>query len=227
MAENIGAVARAMKNFGAKELRLVKPDPFDYEKAEAMACAGSLIVRNARVYASLSHALADCHFSIATTRRSRRAGFSLLEPKEAIHLLFQNTGGKAALVFGPERTGLTNEEVYLCDSASMIPTTEDGSMNIAQSSVVYLYEWFQHREKDPGKALKPAFSGRKATQKEKEVAYSLMHEILEQSGFHPLVRLPDFVSNIKRLFEQRPLTLWEYQVMVKALRYVKRKIERE
>lgn len=228
MAENIGAVARAMLNFGVEELRLVSPDPFDKDQAEAMACAGSPIIKKAKLYSSLSDALSDCHFSVATTRRPRRARFGLLDPKEAVHLFSRNVGGKVALVFGPERTGLTNEEVYLCDSASMIPTTEEGSMNIAQSSVVYLYEWHQNAGKGEGSlAQKNSPSGRMATQKEKDVAYALMHGILEQSGFHPLVRLPDFISNIKHLFEQRPLSLWEYQVMVKALRYVKRKLDKE
>ncbi len=227
MAENIGSAARAMMNFGVDELRLVDPRPFDQSQAESMACAASPIIKKAKTFPDLSSALEDCHFSIATTRRPRRARFPLLSPKEVFSMDSIKNLKKIALVFGPERTGLTNEEVYLCDSASSVPTTESGSMNIAQSVVVYLYEWFLAQKEKSITVQQTNPDDRPITQKEKEVTFNLMHEILEKSEYHPKVRLPDFISNLKHLFEHRPLNLWEYKTLVKALRYVLKKMDRK
>ena len=227
MAENIGAAARAMTNFGCQELRLVAPHHFDEKHALDMACDGSDLLKARKTFPDLKSALEDCTYSIATSRRLRRIRIPPLTPKEAIAFTLSMNTEKVALVFGSERAGLTNEELYLCDTASTIPTGENGSLNLGQSVVVYLYEWFQMAEVplQPARAEHPL--ERLATHSEKQRVYELMHKLLVESGYNPPVRLPEFIRRIKYLFENRPLKIRENQILLKALRYFESKMKQE
>lgn len=147
MGENIGAVARAMGNFGLSEMRIVAPrDGWPNAQAEAMAGHALPILQAARVFPDMIPAMADIVCAYATTARLRDVEKRVVTP-EAVMQEIMHTGtghaGKVALVFGPERTGLTNEDVSWCDSIVTIPTTEYASLNLAQSVVVMGYEWFK------------------------------------------------------------------------------------
>lgn len=225
MAENIGAAARAMTNFGAHDLRLVAPRDFNEEHAINMACDGCVILQNRKTFPDLQSALEDCTYSIATSRRLRRIKIPPLAPKEAIALTLSMKNEKIAFVFGPERTGLTNEELYLCDTASTIATAENGSLNLGQCVVVFLYEWFQLAEVPnlPVAAQHPL--EKLATHSDKQRIYELMHSLLLKSGYEPVIRLPEFIRRIKYLFEDRPLKIREKQILMKALRYFESKMK--
>ncbi len=151
MGENIGAVARAMSNFGLRELRIVAPrDGWPNEKAQDMASGGIGIVNAAKIFDDFPSAMADIHVAYATTARPRDMEKPTFTPDEAIASLSaeQNT----ALVFGPERTGLENSEIAMCDALITIPTApENSSLNLGQSMVVLGYEWFTHTLNTPAK----------------------------------------------------------------------------
>ena len=163
MGENIGAVARAMSNFGLSELRLAAPrDGWPNPKAVEMAAGAESIIHNAKVFADFNAALADVQVAYATTARSRHMEKRVVEPDMALEEIREFLSAppptsnlpppgvkafrKAALVFGPERSGLENDEVNLCDTLITIPTApENSSLNIAQSMVIIGYEWFRTR----------------------------------------------------------------------------------
>jgi len=149
MGENIGAVARAMSNFGLPELRLVAPrDGWPNKKAAEMAAGATHIIDGVKVFERFTEALLDVQHVYATTARSRDMEKLVLEPAEAMVQLCeqQESGWRTALVFGPERTGLENEEVALCNTLITIPTSPDNSsLNLAQSCVILGYEWWRRQ----------------------------------------------------------------------------------
>lgn len=149
MGENIGAVARAMSNFGLSELLLVAPrDGWPNRKAEEMASGGKHIIEAVKVFEQFTEALADIVHVYATTARPRDMEKIVREPAEAMAQLLeqQDAGWRTAIVFGPERTGLANEEVALCNTLITIPTApENSSLNLAQSCVILGYEWWRRQ----------------------------------------------------------------------------------
>lgn len=145
MGENIGAVARAMSNFGLTEIRIVAPrDGWPNQKALEMAAGGKEIIESAKIYENFETATADITITYATTARPRDMIKRVISPSEAVQEIKARTYLKTALVFGPERTGLTNEDITLCNTIITIPTDEkNSSLNIAQSSVIMGYEWMK------------------------------------------------------------------------------------
>jgi tRNA/rRNA methyltransferase len=144
MGENIGAVARAMSNFGLCELRLVAPrDGWPSVRASEVAAGGKAIIENVKLYENFASSMADIHVGYATTARPRDMAKRVLSPEIALREIASFADNiKTALVFGPERTGIENEDVILCDNIITIPTNaENPSLNIAQSSVIIGYEW--------------------------------------------------------------------------------------
>src|ERR1700722_7453097 len=141
-AGNIGAVARALKNMGFDDLRLVGRGPLNDREAVKMAVHADDLLANATVYPSLAEALADCSLAVGTT--SRRGGYrsraTPLRPAAA-ELDALAGANKIAIVFGREDRGLTNRELKLCNRLITIPTApEYPSLNLAQAVVVVAYE---------------------------------------------------------------------------------------
>jgi len=140
---NIGAAARAMKTMGLSDLCLVTPSRFPDPQAEAMASGADDVLKQAQVVASLAEAVAECQIIIGTSARSQRTlRWIISEPRECGVLANQHsTKGKVALVFGRERTGLTNEELALCHQLVHIPSNPDySSLNVAAAVQIISYE---------------------------------------------------------------------------------------
>ena len=140
---NIGAAARAMKTMGLSNLCLVKPSHFPDAQAEAMASGADDVLRQASVVESLAEAVADCQVIIGTSARSQRTlRWVISEPRECGVIASQHsTQGKVAIVFGRERTGLTNEELELCHQLVHIPSNSDySSLNVAAAVQILCYE---------------------------------------------------------------------------------------
>lgn len=140
---NIGAAARAMKTMGLSDLCLVKPSRFPDDQAAAMASGADDVLRNAHIVETLEEAVADCKLIIGTSARSQRTlRWVISEPRECGVITNKNsTKGKVALVFGRERTGLTNEELALCHQLVHIPSNPDySSLNVAAAVQILCYE---------------------------------------------------------------------------------------
>lgn len=142
-AGNIGSVCRVMMNFGFSDLRLVNPR-VDHlcDEARHMAVKAANLLETVSLHADLAGALADCHFSLGTTRRFGKYREEFLHPDKAASLIYElPEDSRAALVFGREDKGLQASELDLCQQFITIPTSEDfPSMNLAQAVSLCLYE---------------------------------------------------------------------------------------
>jgi len=142
-AGNIGAVARALKNMGFSDLRVVEPGaPLSSLDATKMAVHGEDVLSNARVYPNLPEALADRTITVGTTCRGGPYRSATRPVREAARELNQLADtNRIGIVFGPEDHGLTNEELKLCDRIVTIPTApEYPSLNLAQAVMIVAYE---------------------------------------------------------------------------------------
>lgn len=140
--ENAGAAARALKTMGFNDLRFVNPCDYLCEKALMLAHGSHDILYNAKVYDSLSNALADIDFSIATSSKQRWVRKNEISVNR-LKSFIEDKGDKVqelAIVFGGEESGLSNEDIALCDVVSSIPLANSyPSLNLAQAVMIYSY----------------------------------------------------------------------------------------
>jgi TrmH family RNA methyltransferase len=142
---NIGAVARAMKNMALGDLTLVRPKAYPHPEATARASGADDLLAGARVVDTVAAAVADCGFVAATTSRPRDQNFRALDLHEAATRIYEMSArGPAAVLFGAERTGLTNEELALAHLLIRIPANpEYPSLNLAMAVQLACYELFR------------------------------------------------------------------------------------
>jgi tRNA/rRNA methyltransferase len=143
---NIGSTARAMDNFGVTDLRLVNPCEVDHPEARAFSTNARYLLHEAKHFTSLQDAIKDCHLVIGTSARFRdkiHTPTSLLNLADSLKEVTKNHA--IAIVFGRERSGLTNEEMSCCNDWLYIPTFgKSSSFNLAQAVVVLLYEFSKY-----------------------------------------------------------------------------------
>jgi tRNA (cytidine32/uridine32-2'-O)-methyltransferase len=139
---NIGAAARALKTMGLSRLVLVAPEQYPADEAFRRAAGADDLLASASVVATLAEAVADCRFVLGCTARSRRVALEELHPRAAGERVAELARrDETALVFGRERTGLTNEELHLCHASVHIPANpEYSSLNLAAAVQVLAYE---------------------------------------------------------------------------------------
>lgn len=142
LGENIGKSARAMLNFGLTEMRLVSPrDGWPNPSAGPAAAGADEVLENARVFDTLTDAVADCAHVYATTVRQRGMTKPVVTPEQAAREI-RLSQGRSALVFGPERSGLETADVALARAILTVPVNPAfGSLNLAQAVIVCAYEW--------------------------------------------------------------------------------------
>jgi len=149
---NIGAAARAMSNFGFSNLRLVRPwDPSFQEarEAERSAIGAADLLARAQVFPTVAEAIADCTLVLGTTAVTAGGRRDLVHPLDRLeesaglaHSHLENTEARVALLFGSEKTGLTNDDLTHCHRLLRIPTREEHiSMNLGQAVAICLYEF--------------------------------------------------------------------------------------
>ncbi len=176
---NIGACARAMANFGLSDLRVV--DPFPPVWREATSAVGATdIMQNAAQLASLDEALKDCTFSLAATALRNRAVvqevITLPHLNERLKTLPTD---KVALVFGNEKTGLSNEDIERCDAILNIPTVaKQPSINLAQAVILTCYELSRRTGFAPLRAVKA--SADQPTDLQREMLLRAVEELCEK-----------------------------------------------
>jgi len=139
---NIGAVARAMKNMGLSDLALVNPRYFPHDDATARASGATDILESATVVGCLSEALTDCVYVAGASARARSISWPSMGPRDcAERMILESKAGKVAAVFGPEKSGLQNDDLDLCHTLLTIPTNpEFSSLNLAMAVQVLTYE---------------------------------------------------------------------------------------
>lgn len=140
--ENIGASARALKTMGFSSLRLVNPCDHLHVKARMLAHGAQDILEGSRVFHSLEAALDDVDFSVGTTAKKRSVKFDYHNSDILADIISRkrDTIGSLGIVFGREESGLTNEELQMCDIASSVPLEESyPSLNLSQAVMIYAY----------------------------------------------------------------------------------------
>ena len=145
MGENIGAAARAMWNFGLDRMRVVAPrDGWPNPKAAAMASGAGRLLDEAQIVAGTAEAVADCAFVFATTARARDLTKPVFSPERAMALSADRiaAGERVAVLFGPERAGLENDDIARANAIINVPVNPDfPSLNLAQCVLLTAYEW--------------------------------------------------------------------------------------
>lgn len=140
---NIGAAARAMKTMGLTELALVRPQAFPSDEATARAAGARDVLERAAVHDSLLDAIAECSFIVGTSARSRAVEWPTVEPRECAARIVEalEAGNRAAIVFGTEHSGLTNDALARCTLHVQIPTQPHfSSLNLAMAVQLLCYE---------------------------------------------------------------------------------------
>src|SRR5436190_10442533 len=142
LGQNIGKAARAMLNFGLTEMRLVTPrDGWPNPDAGPAASGADTVLEKAQLFDSVEEAVADCGLVYASTVRRRDLVMPVIGPEEMATEIRANPG-RAAILFGPERSGLETDDVALAGKIVTVPINpEFGSLNLAQAVILVAYEW--------------------------------------------------------------------------------------
>jgi tRNA (cytidine32/uridine32-2'-O)-methyltransferase len=197
---NIGACARAMKNMGIHDMRLVNPQHFPHKEATARASGAEDVLANARVVTSLAEAIEDCVYVAGASARSRSIDWPSLNAHDSAAQLAAESGkGTVAAVFGPEQSGLSNSDLDRCDTLLTIPTDPNfSSLNLGMAVQVLTYE------------IRSALTGGKiaayestepaATSDEMEHFYKHLEQIVTESGFMDPDNPRNLMRRLRRLF---------------------------
>jgi len=181
LGQNIGKAARAMLNFGLTELRLVAPrDGWPNPDAGPAASGADIVLDQAQVFATTAEAIADCSTVYASTVRRRDLVMPVVDPADMAKGITADSG-RAAILFGPERSGLETEDVALSNAIVTVPINpEFGSLNLAQAVILLAYEWSrsQSLSQPPAKNLEPS-----AEHAELEGLIGQLDEALESKGY--------------------------------------------
>jgi tRNA/rRNA methyltransferase len=217
LAENIGASARAMANFGLSRLRLVAPRPsWPNDKARMMAAGADEILDRAEIHQSLAAAIADCSFVLAATARAHDQAKPVVGADEAAALMAPRVaaGEAVAIVFGRERNGLENHEIALADRILTLPVNPAfASLNLAQAIVVVAYEWFKAATSG---ALPFAMPRKSApAPKEQLLAFfaSLERELEKVEFFRPPDKRDTMQINLRNIFTRMAPTRQDIQTL--------------
>jgi tRNA (cytidine32/uridine32-2'-O)-methyltransferase len=220
---NIGAAARAMKTMGFSDLTLVAPRQFPHSNADAMASGAADLLASARVVRTLAEAVADCTRVVATSSRTRSLSLPVFEPREwAARWASGSLGRQVALLFGPERVGLTNEILESCQEIVSIPVDAAyASLNLAQAVQVLCYELrLTHAPPRPAEAHEPV------EQAELELFFAHLEEVLIALAFLDPDNPRLLMRRLRRLFARATPDFNEINILRGILAAVEARIER-
>ncbi|SFI22002.1 RNA methyltransferase [Jannaschia pohangensis] len=230
MGENIGAAARSMLNFDLDRMRVVAPrDGWPNERAVALASGAGRVLDAAQLTATTAEAVADCTMVFATTARDRDLTKPVYSPEGAMAEARDRIarGEKVAVLFGPERTGLENDDIVLANAIVTVPTNPAfPSLNLAQCVLLMGYEW--RRALDAPAAMQMELAGTDwAAQAEMEALVAHYEERLEEAGFFfPEAKAPAMRRNLRNLWSRMPLTRADVQIFHGMMRQMVRWKER-
>jgi tRNA/rRNA methyltransferase len=217
LGENIGTAARAMLNCGLDDLRLVRPrDGWPSDRAINAASGADRVLDRARLYPDVPAAIADLRHVYAATARDRYMVKRELTPRRAAEEMrgFLAAEESCGILFGPERTGLVNDDIALADTVLMVPLNPAfSSLNLAQAVLIIGYEWFIARTKPPAELMHTGHS-RPANKAELLRFFDHFEEALVLSGFlrHPDKR-PSMTRNLRNLFQRAHCTEQELRTL--------------
>ena len=242
---NLGAAARAMSNFGFLHLRVVNPYEVAFREARSAVGAAAPLLAAAEEFTTVADAVADCTLVVGTTAvRHRELQHPLRRLEYGAQLIKRElTAGRAALVFGTEKTGLSNDDLSHCQWLMRIPTREQHiSMNLGQAVAVCLYELVRDlkqarvgadwRSSSSAAAARPSspartaseLSGKRVTAAEMERISAVLLEALERSGYINPIAQANTQERVRRMVRRLNLSSQDAELWLGMLRQMLWKI---
>ncbi|WP_299350594.1 RNA methyltransferase [uncultured Shimia sp.] len=230
MGENIGAAARAMLNFGLDRMRIVDPrDGWPNQRAVAMASGAGRVLDDVVLCADTPAALEDCHFVFATTARARGLTKPVVTPERAMQMAAEKiaAGEKVAVLFGPERSGLENDDIARANAIINVPVNPDyASLNLGQCVLLTAYEWRRASADVVAERVDMAKTDW-ASQFDMEALTTHYEERLDEAGFFfPEAKAEGMKINLRNMWSRMPLTRADVQMLHGVLRQMVRWKER-
>jgi tRNA/rRNA methyltransferase len=225
MGENIGAAARAMANFGLERMRLVAPrDGWPNAAAVAMASGAGRLLDAAQLHDDTASAVADCEYVYATTARPRELTKPVLSPQAALQDAVRRIaqGQRVAVMFGPERAGMENDDISRANAIITVPVNPDfPSLNLAQCVLLTGYEWRLATEEVIPERTQ--MQGDWANQSEIEALSQHYEDRMEDAGFFfPDHKAASMKLNLRNLWSRMPLTRADVQMLHGIMRQMVR-----
>ncbi|MFT6154046.1 MAG: tRNA (cytidine32/uridine32-2'-O)-methyltransferase [Crocinitomicaceae bacterium] len=196
---NIGAAARAMKTMGLNDLVLVNPVDYPHAEADSLAAGALDVLKQARVVSSLEEAIVDCQLVLATSARTRSHPWPIKEAREAApQIVTEAQQGKVAILFGPERMGLHNDDLRQAHFHVDIPgNPEYGVLNVSSAVQLVCYEIFM-AQRESYESTEQAYP----QVNELNLFYQHLENTLDKVGFLIKAHPGQAMLRLKRLFNR-------------------------
>ena len=214
MGENIGSVARAIKNFNIKHLRIVNPRcHWPNQKALATSVGAKDILKSTKVYDSIEKSIGDLDIIFASTSRIRRINkkiISILDLKNKV-----KKKRKIGILFGPESSGLSNDEISYADYLVKIPTNKNfSSLNLSHSVIIFCFEIFKYFS-NKKKVYRSSYKSRVAKKSEVNKFLKFIVSRLDKKGFlQPDHKRKSMIRNISNIFHRINLSEQEIRILL-------------
>lgn len=213
---NIGAAARAMKTMGISRLDLVKPKIFPSAETTARAAGADDILSCISVYEDLKTAVKDCEFVAGTSARTRNISWPVTSPQEAAGEITRMAGKgvNSAILFGTENSGLSNEDIELCNSIICIPANpEFSSLNLASAVQIICYELRKSLTGDNEPSPEYLENELPANVEQMNLFFDHLENCLTEIGFYDPEKPRLLMRRLKRLFNRAQLDINEYNIL--------------
>ena len=224
MGENIGAAARAMLNFGLERMRIVGPrDGWPNPAAVAVASGAGRVLDQAQICPDVATAVADCDFVFATTARGRELTKPIYSPEAAMaharHLIA--AGKKVAVLFGPERAGLENDDVVRANAIITVPVhPEFPSLNLGQCVLLVGYEWRRETEVIAEMVYEMARTEFASAQEVEKLGDHYEQRLGDAGFFYPPEKVSGMKEGLRNMWTRLGLTRAEVQTFHGMLRQI-------
>lgn len=226
MGENIGGAARAMWNFGLDRMRIVSPrDGWPNQKAIAMSSGAGRLLDEAVITDGVAEALDDCTYVFATTARRRELTKPVFTPEEAMNVAREKiaAGEKIAVMFGPERSGLENDDIAKANAIISVPVNpEYASLNLAQCVLLTAYEWRRQTVEVEAQSIEMGGTEWASAIEMEKLAEHYENRLDEAGFFYPEAKAAGMKTNLRNLWSRLPLTRADVQMMHGMLRQMVR-----
>ena len=214
LGENIGSVARAIKNFNIKNLRIVSPRcNWPNQKASATAVGAKDILKSAKIYSSIKESIGDIDIIIASSARIRKVNKKVISVLDLKKIVKKKV--KIGILFGPEASGLSNEEISYANYLVKIPTNNNfSSLNLSHSAIIFSFILFQHFSANK-LFYKSNYKSSVAKKSEVNKFLSFVIKGLDEKGFlQPDHKRKSMIRNINNIFHRINLSDQEIRILL-------------
>ena len=214
MGENIGSVARAIKNFNIKHLRIVNPRcNWPNQKALATSVGAKDVLKSAKIYDSVEKSIGDLDIIFASSSRIRKVNKKIITVSNLKTKI--KKGRKIGILFGPEASGLSNDEISCADYLVKIPSNKKfSSLNLSHSAIIFCFELFKHFSRDKSE-FKSTYKSAIAKKSEVSKFLRFITQGLDKKGFlQPNHKRQSMIRNINNIFHRSNLSEQEIRILL-------------